>query len=181
VAHDGPDPVAIVLMGRVSAAYGVRGMVRVEPLSEDRLALAGHRVWWLRPRAGGAWRRAEVLDVRAHGGALVAALAGVDDRDQALALRSSSVGIAREELPALADDELYWADLEGLSVVNRDGVVLGAVVEVIDNGAHAILRVRQSDGDAGAAVERLIPWVPAYVEAVDVAARRIDVDWPADF
>jgi 16S rRNA processing protein RimM len=56
--------------------------------------------------------------------------------------------------------------------------VLGAVAEVIDNGAHPILRVRPADGAPG---ERLIPWVPAFVDAVDVAARRIDVDWPADF
>ena len=66
----------------------------------------------------------------------------------------------------------------GLAVVNREGVVLGAVAEVIDNGAHPILRVRPADGAPG---ERLIPWVPAFVDAVDVAARRIDVDWPADF
>src|SRR5689334_11615855 len=162
-------------MGRVSAAYGVRGMVRIEPLSEDRLALAAHRTWWLRPRTGGAWRAVEVLDTRAHGGALVATLEGVADRDQAIALRGASVGIDRAALPALADDELYWADLEGLAVVNRDGVVLGTVAEVMDNGAHPILKVRD-----GAAVERLIPWVPAYVEALDRDARRIDVDWPAD-
>ncbi len=176
MAHDGPDPVAIVLMGRVSAAYGVRGMVRVEPLSEDRTALAAHPVWWLRPRAGGGWRSCNVIDVRAHGGALVAALQGVDDRDQAMALRGASVGIDRGALPALADDELYWADLEGLAVVNRDGVPLGTVAEVIDNGAHPILRVRDA-----AAIERLIPWVPVYVDAVDRDARRIDVDWPADY
>ena len=163
-------------MGRVSAAYGVRGMVRIEPLSEDRMALAEHRVWWLRPRAGGDWRAWTVIEARAHGGALVAALEGVGDRDQAIALRGASVGIDRAKLPALGDDELYWADLEGLVVVNRDGVVLGAVAEVIDNGAHPILRVR-SDG----APERLIPWVPVYVDAVDRDARRIDVDWPADY
>ena len=163
-------------MGRVSAAYGVRGMVRIEPLSEDRTALAAHRVWWLRPRAGGDWQARDVVEVRAHGGALVAALAGVEDRDQAIALRGSSVGIDRAELPALAPDELYWADLEGLLVVNRDGVALGTVAEVIDNGAHPILRIRDD-----AATERLIPWVPAYVDAVDRDARRIDVDWPADY
>jgi len=163
-------------MGRVSAAYGVRGMVRVEPLSEDRAALAAHSVWWLRPRAGGAWRASTVIDVRAHGGALVAALQGIEDRDQALALRGASVGIDRAALPALAADELYWADLEGLAVVNRDGVPLGTVAEVIDNGAHPILRVRDA-----AALERLIPWVPVYVDGVDRDARRIDVDWPADY
>ena len=95
---------------------------------------------------------------------------------QALALRGASVGIDRAALPALAADELYWADLEGLAVVNRDGVPLGTVAEVIDNGAHPILRVRDA-----AALERLIPWVPVYVDGVDRDARRIDVDWPADY
>jgi 16S rRNA processing protein RimM len=161
-------------MGRVGAPHGVRGMVRVQPLSEDPLALTRHETWRLR-RRGGEWRDYRVRVARAHGAALIAALEGVDTRDDALALRGVEVGIDRSRLPALDANELYWADLEGLAVVNRDGVALGRVIGLMDNGAHAILRVQD-----GAAPERLIPWVPAHVDAVDVAARRIDVDWPAD-
>ncbi|HEY1326225.1 MAG TPA: ribosome maturation factor RimM [Casimicrobiaceae bacterium] len=163
-------------MGRVSAPYGVRGMVRVQPWSEDPLALTHHRQWWLRPRDADAWQARGVSQARLHGAALVAAIADVATRDDAEALRGADVGIARDDLPPLADDELYWADLEGLVVVNRDGARLGEVAGVIDNGAHAILRVRDAQGS-----ERLIPWVPAYVDDVDVAAGRIGVDWQSDY
>ena len=163
-------------MGRVSAPYGVRGMVRVQPWSEDPFALVQHTAWWLRQRQGSQWEPRRVMQVKAHGAALVAALERIATRDDAEALRGAEVGIAREDLPDLAADELYWADLEGLAVVNRDGVRLGEVAGVMDNGAHAILRVRDGMGN-----ERLIPWVPAYVEAVDTTARRIDVDWQADY
>ena len=79
-------------------------------------------------------------------------------------------------LPALAEDEYYQADLVGMTVVNRDGEVLGAVVDFVESGAHPIVRVAGQDGG-----ERLIPWVAQYIDRVDVAARRIDVDWPADY
>lgn len=166
----------IVAMGRVSGPYGVRGMVRVQPWSDDPLALTRHASWWLRPKQASLWESRRVSEARAHGGALIAALEDVVTRDDAEALRGAEVGISRDALPALAEHELYWADLEGLAVVNRDGVRLGAVDRVIDNGAHAILRVRD---DAGG--ERLIPWVPIYVDNVDVAGGRIDVDWRSDY
>jgi 16S rRNA processing protein RimM len=163
-------------MGRISAAYGVRGMVKVQSLAADPDSLVAQSTWYTRPREGGEWRQRRVRDARAHGGALVATLEGIETREQAAALRGAEVGVARAALPPLAADEVYWADLEGMAVVNRDGVALGTVAGVTDNGAHAILRVVDSDMR-----ERLIPWVPQYVEAFDRDAARIDVDWPLDY
>jgi len=165
----------MVVMGRVGGAYGVRGIVRVTPLSEDPQALVQHPRWWLQVREGTPWRAHRVSGARAHGAVLVATLDGVASREDAERLRGALVGVPRGELPALHEDELYWADLEGFDVVNADGAALGKVVGLMDNGAHAIVRVQ-----AAGAAERLIPWVPAHVTRVDVAARRIDVDWPAD-
>ena len=166
---------SMVVMGRIGGAYGVHGMVRVVPLSEDPLALTGQPRWWLQVGKDADWQAREVSDARAHGGALVATIAGVAHREEAERLRGAMVAVPRAVLPSLRDDEIYWADLEGLGVWNRDGVELGRVVGLMDNGAHPILRVR-----GGQAPERLIPWVPAHVDRIDVAARRIEVDWPAD-
>jgi 16S rRNA processing protein RimM len=169
-------------MGRIGGAYGVRGQVRVVPVSQDPLALAEHARWWVRRRESEPWRARQASGAKAHGGALIAMLEGVANREDAERLRGAEVGIARDDLPALAEGEIYWADLQGLAVVNRDGVVLGRVTGLMDNGAHPILRV-QPDAQppaAGPAGERLIPWVPAHVERVDLAGRTIEVDWPAD-
>ncbi|HSV18687.1 MAG TPA: ribosome maturation factor RimM [Casimicrobiaceae bacterium] len=166
-------------MGRIGGAYGVRGQVRVVPVSEDPLALGRHARWWVRRRDNEPWQPCQASGVKAHGGALVATLAGVANREDAERLRGAQVGIARDDLPALAEGEIYWTDLQGLVVINRDGVVLGHVTGMMDNGAHAIVRV-QPDAAEGARAERLIPWVPAHVERVDLAGRTIQVDWPAD-
>ena len=165
----------MVVMGRVGGAYGVRGMVRVTPLSDDPQALVRYPQWWLRARDDGPWRAHRVSGARSHGAVLIATLDDVPTREDAERLRGALVGIPRSELPGLADDELYWTDLEGLEVVNAEGAALGIVVGLLDNGAHPILRVQAPD-----APERLIPWVPAHVMQVDIEARRIEVDWPAD-
>ena len=84
--------------------------------------------------------------------------------------------IARAEFPQPAHDEFYWADLIGLAVVNREGIVLGNVAGLIDTGPHSVLRV-----EAESVEERLIPFVSAYVDQVDMAARKILVDWGQDY
>jgi 16S rRNA processing protein RimM len=161
-------------MGRVGAPHGVRGAFRVRPECADPASLLDHREWLLRARDG-AWTGHRVRDVRPQGDALVAQLEGVESREAAGALRGAEIGVPRESLPPLAEDEHYQADLVGLAVVNREGVALGTLSDFVESGAHPIARVIDGNG-----VERLIPWVPQHVDQVDVAARRIDVDWPAD-
>jgi 16S rRNA processing protein RimM len=161
-------------MGRIAGAYGVRGWLRVDPVSEDPMALLGHAQWWLRAPSGGRWQAHAVREARQHGGAIVAALEGIEAREAAARWRGGEVGVARAALPPLAPGELYWADLEGLAVVDRAERVLGEVTGMIETGAHPVLRVQPPEG----AAERLIPWVPAYIDEVDLAAWRIRVDWP---
>lgn len=159
-------------MGRVGAPHGVRGAIKVRP---ESAALADHADWWLRPQGGDAWTAHHVLDVRVQGEWLVAAVAGVESREAAGALRGADVGVPRALLPALAEGEHYEVDLVGFAVVNREGIALGALREFVESGAHPIARVVAGDG-----VERLIPWVAQYIDGVDTTARRVDVDWPAD-
>jgi len=163
-------------MGRVGAPHGVRGAFRVAPLSADPDALLAFAQWWLRARDGDAWKECRVASSRVHSGSILAEIAGVTTRDAAAALRGAAIGVPQQMLPALAEDEYYQADLVGMAVVNRDGCVLGTVADFVESGAHPIVRVAQPDGP-----ERLIPWIQQYVDGVDVAQRRIDVDWPVDF
>jgi len=161
-------------MGRVGAPHGVHGGFKVRPASADRASLAAYAEWLLRGRSG-IWTEHRVRGVREQGDGLVAQLEGIESRDAAGALRGAEIGVPRESLPAPAADEYYQVDLIGMAVVNREEVALGALADFVDSGAHPIARVI---GDGG--VERLIPWVPIYIDGVDMNARRIDVDWPAD-
>ncbi|HMA31475.1 MAG TPA: ribosome maturation factor RimM, partial [Casimicrobiaceae bacterium] len=113
-------------MGRVAAPYGVRGAIKVQPLSTDPASLLDHRQWWLRTRAPQAqWQPRAVRSARMHGAALVAQVDGIDTREAAAALRGAEVGIPRDDLPELLPGEYYQDDLVGLRVENREGVGLG--------------------------------------------------------
>ena len=177
-----PAPEGIVVMGRVLAPHGVRGWIKVKPVSEVPEALLDYATWWVRRARDATWREARKTSGRMHSGVLLVALSGVATREDALALRGAEVGVPRALLPRAAKGEIYWTDLEGLAVVNREGVALGVVAEVLAHCAHPLLRVVRPAGlDGSAGRERLIPYVPAIVDRVDVKARRIDVDWGEDF
>jgi len=174
-----PAPDGIVVMGRILVPHGVRGWVKVQPVSQAPEALLDYATWWMRSPRDSTWREVRKTAGRMHSGVLLVALAGVDNREDALALRGAEVGVPRAALPRTKQDEIYWIDLEGLAVVNREGAMLGEVAEVLAHGAHPLLRVARPAGDVGP--DRLIPYVAAIVDRVDLAARRIDVDWGEDF
>jgi 16S rRNA processing protein RimM len=161
-------------MGRVAAPHGVRGALKIKPLSAAPDALLHYKTWWLRLRDGdfAAYR---VRSAREHGDSLVAELAGLESREAAFALRGAEIAVPREALPQPGNDEYYQGDLIGIHVVNREGVELGLLQDFVESGAHPIARVVDAAG-----VERLIPWVDAYIDGVDAAERRMDVDWPAE-
>jgi 16S rRNA processing protein RimM len=156
----------------------VKGWIKVQTFTTEQDTLLGYPVWWFRPRGGsGVWRQRTVESGREHGATLLAQLEGIVDRDAAVGLKGADIGVPRAALPKAADNEIYYSDLVGLTVVNRQGELLGQVASVQDYGAHPVFRVT----DAATGAERLIPFVAAYVDRVDTAAGRIDVDWLPDY
>ncbi|HEV7574659.1 MAG TPA: ribosome maturation factor RimM [Caldimonas sp.] len=173
-------------VGRIGEAWGLKGGFRVLAYADPPDALLAASRWHLRagedarrPAAAAALPATlEIASVRASGEGLVASSPAVPDRTAAEALRGARIFIARSQFPATTADEFYWADLIGLGVVNRDGLALGAVVGLIDTGPQSVLRIQPA---ADGADEVLIPFVSAYVDSVDLAARRIVVDWGLDY
>lgn len=170
---------AIVVLGEVVAPYGVHGWLRVRPYTAAVGTLLGFSTWRVRSARGPEWRIVRRRDGRMHSGALLVALDGVETREAALEMKGSLVGVSRAELPAPSRDEFYWDDLTGLAVVNRAGILLGAVSGMTEHGAHPLLRVTRPPGAPGP--ERLIPFVPAIIDGVDVGAGRIEVDWGEEY
>lgn len=148
--------------------------------------------WWLSVDAEAAdadWRGIPLRSLRAHGNAWLVQFEGVEDRNAAEALTGQYVGAPREALPAISPDEYYWADLIGLTVVNRQGVSLGQVASLIETGANSVLVVRAFESQCGqdgesaghGGREHLLPFVSAVVDGVDLAARQVRVDWQPDW
>lgn len=173
-------PADAVEVGRVLGAWGVKGGFKVQPFAADPQALFSSKRWFLRaPEGPGVVALPPLLRVtqaREHAGVVVASAQEVPDRDAAEALRGARVFIARSSFPTAGADEYYWVDLIGCSVVNREGATLGRVTELIDTGVHSVLSVSAEEQPA-----RLIPFVAAYIDSVDLSERRIVVDWGLDY
>lgn len=164
-----------VLLGRIVGVHGLRGEVKLESWTEPRLRILDYRPWLLET-APGEVKQIGRVQGRAQGKGVVASLPGVADREAAAALIGANIYVPRPALPAL-QGEFYQEDLAGLAVVNLAGVSLGKVSHLFDTGANLVLVARDGDGR-----ERLIPYVPdVYVQAVDLKAGRITVDWDEDF
>lgn len=180
-------------VGRVLGPWGVKGWLKVQAFSADPKALFSSRRWFLQPpsppglRPVGAAALPPVLRIthsKSHGDGVVAAAQEVLDRVGAEALKGARIFISRASFPTAGDGEYYWIDLIGLDVINRQGEALGRVVDLIDTGAHSVLRLRRAeaaDTDTGDATERLIPFVAAYIDDVSLAERRITADWGLDY
>jgi 16S rRNA processing protein RimM len=124
----------------------------------------------------------QVTQARAHGDTVVAQVADCADRTQAEALRGARIFVSRASFPRTGDDEYYWVDLIGADVINREHQLLGTVTGLIDTGGNDVLCVQPpAAGPTAREGEHLIPFVSAYVDAVDVAKRRIVVDWGLDY
>ncbi len=172
-------PADLVAVGHVMGVYGLQGWVRIRPYSPQADALLRVRTWWLdKPDM----HDVDCLQVKMHGADVLAQLQGIVGRDAAEAMKGTVISISRSRFPPLDNDEYYWSDLIGLMVENLQGAVLGQVVDLIDNGAHPVLRVVCNSGqESGATTERLIPFVAHYVSQVDLAGKKICVDWGLDY
>lgn len=190
-------------VGRIVDAWGIKGGFKVQAYSSDPQALFSSRRWYLQPapadrRQGPLGKNAGVVassnipsllkitNAREQGDFVVAQAQGVVDRSTAEGLRGARVFVARDSFPSADPDEYYWVDLIGLQVFNRQDVPLGVVEDLIDTGPHCVLRVKSLSNVDGVPTgkdeqERLIPFVSAYVDAVDLPNRRVTVDWGLDY
>jgi 16S rRNA processing protein RimM len=176
-AVDGPIT-DIIVLGRVAAAHGLHGEVRVYPFADDPLSWSRLPHWWT-GREGDApalWRQTRVLKCAVRNDLLITRLACAADRTAAEAMKGVLVGVPRAALPQTARGEYYWADLIGLDVVNTQQQPLGRVLGLLDTPANAVLRV--GDGESS---ERLLPFVAAVVLDVDLVGRCVRVEWEVDW
>ena len=177
-------PTDAIEVGRIADAWGIKGWFKVLPHSASPEALFSSKRWFLQPSERGAktftgTTLLRIREAKDHSDTVVASAHDVPDRSAAEALRGARVFVPRSSFPTPQTDEYYWVDLIGLDVVNREGVVLGQVRELLSTGPQTVLVLEQQVDDKP--VERMIPFVAAYVDGVDLTARRITVDWQPDY
>lgn len=159
-----------IRVGKIGAAHGIRGEVRVFVQTEDPLAIRAYGE--LEDEAGA--RKFEIASARAANGHLVVRFKGIDDRNAAEKLTHTQLFVPRERLPQKKEDGVFYhADLIGLRVETKSGETIGEVIGVPNYGAGDLLEIRPASG-----ASLLIPFIDEFVPVVDVKAGRIVADPP---
>jgi len=162
-----------VIVGEVAGAFGIKGWVKIFSHTDPQSNILGYSPWMLTGLNGS--REYKVLSGSAHVNCVVVRLEGIDDRDQALKLKSSKITVPKDRFPPLESGQYYWADLIGLKVINVEGVGLGIIVEMKTTGANDVIVAK-------AERERLIPFVmDRFVKEVNLIEGKMLVDWDAEF
>jgi len=153
-----------VAVGRVRGVHGVRGELKVEPLTDapDRFQ-PGATV-----HVGGAPRM--VRSARVHRDVILVVLRGIDTPERAGALRGTLLEVPEGELPQLEEGRFYRHQIVGLQVFDVEANALGRIEQVLETGANDVYVTRSEEG------ELLIPAIDSVIKQVDVAAGRIVVE-----
>jgi 16S rRNA processing protein RimM len=170
-----------LVVGRITAVFGVRGWVKVHAYTEQVETLCSYQPWLIETASG--VKPIQIDDWRRHGESLVAHIAGIDDRDIAQTWCGNDILVEKDKLPELKSDDYYWHQLEGLSVVSHfegEHVRLGTVKSLLETGANDVLVIK-GDADSIDREERLIPYVDQFVTSISMADKRIDVIWDPAF
>ena len=164
---------AKILMGRIGAAHGIKGEVRIQSFTENPMTLADYGP--LATDKPGL--TIEIEAARLADKMLVARLKGVADRTAAEKLNGIELFVEREKLPPTDDDDdFYHADLVGLEARLKNGSVIGQVSAVPNYGAGDLLEVRNPrSGDTF-----LYPFTKAAVPEVHVKAGYLVIDPPTE-
>ena len=162
-----------VVLGKVSGLFGVKGWVKIHSYTEPREAILDYPQWLL--EIDGKWQARNPAEGKRHGKTVIVRFEGTTDRDAATGFVGALVGVDRSAMPEPAEGAYYWSDLEGLTVEEKSGNVLGTVAYLLDTGANDVLVVRHGDQ------EILIPFVTGQVVTdVDLVNGVIRVDWEWD-
>ena len=162
----------LVSMGKIVAAFGIQGWVKIKTGS-DHDSLKHYNA--LHILNGDVDKVLKIEKSFVKNDIWFVLFSGKNSRNDAEALIGSTVAISRKDFPETAEDEYYWVDLIGHQVINQQQQVLGIVDSLMETGATSVLVVQGSEK------KHLIPFVAAYVINVDMQNKRIIVDWGLDY
>jgi 16S rRNA processing protein RimM len=162
-----------IIIGKINGLYGIRGWVKIFSYTNPITQILEYSPWQLCLQ--GQWQTVSMYEGKAHGKGIIARLESSHDRDEAARLLGADIAIYRSQLPPVSEDEYYWSDLLGLTVINHDGITLGTVDHLLETGANDILVIKGEK-------EYLIPFVlERIILEIDLTQRIIRAEWDEDF
>jgi len=165
-----PHPVVV---GRFNAAFGIKGWIKVQSFTEPADQIFDYRPWVIVYQQKSY--QIQCVEWRVHQAGFAVRLQDCSDRNLAEMLVRSEIMVPAVELPALKQGEYYWRDLEGLKVINHNGVALGVIDYLFETGSNDVMVVK---GDK----ERFIPFLlDDVILRIDLNTREMHVIWELDF
>lgn len=160
-----------IVVGKLASTHGIHGWIKVQTYTTFGADILKFLPWYLQKTPSSPWKAIEIEDHRLQATNLMVKLPGLDTPEQARQLTGALIGITRAQLPALKEDEYYWTDLVGMSVINQHGEMLGKVIYLMETGANDVLVVKGEK-------EQAIPWrLGSVITHVDRDKQEIHVDW----
>lgn len=163
-----------VVIGKFGAAFGVKGWLKVNSFTEPPEGIFDYQPWQMETSQG--FKVIEIVDSKVQGKNLVVQVADCEDRTKAQTLTNKAISVLRDQLPSLDDEQYYWTDLEGLTVLLANGDELGVINQFLETGANDVMVVL--DGKT----RHLVPFImKTVVKEVDMENRKVIIDWDPDF
>lgn len=166
-------PKETICVGKISAAFGVKGWVKVLSYTNPVENILVYRPWTL--LKDGLVREVKLIDGKIQNNSLIVRIDEVSDRDQASGLKEFEICVPKSQLPQTQQGEYYWFDLIGLKVNTIQHENLGVVQSLLETGANDVLIVKGEK-------EHAIPFLQnRTIITVDLKGGTITVDWDPDF
>jgi 16S rRNA processing protein RimM len=162
-----------LIIGRFGKPFGVFGWIKVISFTDPSDNILKFKRWLIQKNNG--WEELYIDSSKKHASNIVVKLPNISSPEEAKHFTNIKIAVLREELPKLKKTEHYWTDFYGLEVINKEGVSLGIIKSLIATGSNDVLVVE------GGKKRYLIPYLSYVVIDVDLANKKIVVDWPEDY
>ena len=160
-----------IVTGKIGSPYGIKGWLKIQSFTENSLDILRYTPWYI--AEGEGWKAVKIEEGRQQGKGVVVKLPGYNTPETARLLTGRNIAIKREQLAALPENEYYWADLEGLTVIDQHGKTLGKIVYLMATGSNDVFVIKDEAGK-----EHALPYLlGSVVKKVDLKEQQIFVDW----
>lgn len=162
-----------ITIGKIGATFGVQGYLKIWAYTANDNDILTYKPWYIGNGEENHWQPIQVEEERLQHNTIIVKFAGIHTPEKARLLTGKLIAITRDQLPSLKQDEYYWSDLVGLSVINQNGVLYGKVAYLIETGANDVLVIKGTDGK-----EHAIPYLKnKVILKIDLSTKEILVDW----
>ena len=163
-----------IYLGKITGAHGIKGWLKIRSFSSPLENILKYPQWIINNQGEEDFYSIE--QGRKQNNKIVVKLEKIDDRNTAESLINSKIQILRSDLPKLSNENYYWSDLVGLSVLNSEDKVIGKIESLIETGANDVMVVNTSKDE-----RILIPFVMhEIIKEVNVDLNYIKIDWPIE-